>query len=288
MRIDQALAVSAQLEGLSDSPKLDVELLLCAVLDKPRSYLFTWPDKTLTDIQLQRFNACVQRRLTGEPIAHIVGHTGFWTLQLDVSADTLIPRPETELLVELALAKLPVQPCQVADLGTGTGAIALALASERPQDQVVGCDRIAAAVALAEHNRRRLQLHNVRFCEGSWFEPLATCFEPGSFELIVSNPPYIDPQDPHLVQGDVRFEPASALTAADAGMADIRHIASQARHWLKAGGWLMFEHGYDQGPVSTQLLQTLGYTNVETVKDYGARDRVTLGRWNPEGVSDAE
>jgi len=274
MRIDQALALSAQLETISDSARLDMELLLCAVLDQPRSYLFTWPDRELESAQQVLLEGYLQRRLQGEPIAHIVGHTGFWTLQLAVSDQTLIPRPETELLVELALARLPAQPGRVADLGTGTGAIALALASERPDCQLVGCDRVAEAVALAERNRQQLGLTNVSFVQGSWFEPLQ-----GRFDMLVSNPPYIDPDDPHLSQGDVRFEPDSALVADEQGMADIRHIAERAPEFLNPDGWLLFEHGYDQGPASVALLQQLGYCDVETVQDYGARDRVTLGRW---------
>lgn len=276
MRIDQALSASNRLEAVSDSPKLDLELLLCAVLDKPRSYLFTWPDRTLSEEQQHQLEQHIARRLNGEPVAHIVGHTGFWTLQLAVSSDTLIPRPETELLVELALDRLPASGGRIADLGTGTGAIALALASERPDLDVTGCDRIDAAVALAERNRKDLALTNVHFVQGSWFEPLV-----GRFGLIASNPPYIDPEDPHLSQGDVRFEPDSALVADDKGMADIDHIARTAPPFLEPGGWLLFEHGYDQGPASAALLRELGYSDVETVKDYGERDRVTLGRWNP-------
>lgn len=283
MRIDQALAQSAGFEAVSDSPRLDMELLLCAVLDRPRSYLFTWPDKELSEPQQLQLQGYVNRRLKGEPIAHIVGHTGFWTLQLAVSTDTLIPRPETELLVELALARLPQSACRVADLGTGTGAIALALASELPDAEVIGCDRVTAAVSLAERNRQNLGFGNVQFREGSWFEPLT-----GQFDLIASNPPYIDPEDPHLSQGDVRFEPDSALTAAEQGMADIRHIAATAPDYLKPGGWLLFEHGYDQGEVSAALLRELGYSDVETVKDYGERDRVTLGRWSTEGANRVE
>jgi len=276
MRIDQALSASNRLEAVSDSPKLDLELLLCAVLDKSRSYLFTWPDRTLSEEQQHQLEQHIARRLNGEPVAHIVGHTGFWTLQLAVSPDTLIPRPETELLVELALDRLPASGGRIADLGTGTGAIALALASERPDLDVTGCDRIDAAVALAERNRKNLALTNVHFVQGSWFEPLV-----GRFGLIASNPPYIDPEDPHLSQGDVRFEPDSALVADDKGMADIDHIARTAPSFLEPGGWLLFEHGYDQGPASAALLRELGYSDVETVKDYGERDRVTLGRWNP-------
>jgi len=274
MRIDQVLALSASLEATSDSARLDIELLLCAVLDKPRSYLFTWPEKTLSADELSQLEGFVERRKQGEPVAHIVGHTGFWTLQLAVTPDTLIPRPDTERLVELALDKIPAQGGRVADLGTGSGAIALALASERPDCQLVGCDRVQDAVALAERNRQQLGLNNAEFVQGSWFEPLT-----GRFDLIVSNPPYIDPADPHLSQGDVRFEPDSALTAGEQGMADIRHIAEQAPQYLQPGGWLMFEHGYDQGPASVALLQQLGYQAVATEQDYGNRDRVTLGCW---------
>ncbi len=274
MRIDQALALSATLEATSDSARLDIELLLCAVLDKPRSYLFTWPEKTLSAADITQLEGFVERRKQGEPVAHIVGHTGFWTLQLAVTPDTLIPRPDTERLVELALDKMPEQGGRVADLGTGSGAIALALASERPDCQLVGCDRVEDAVALAQRNQQLLRLSNVEFVQGSWFEPLT-----GRFDLIVSNPPYIDPADPHLSQGDVRFEPDSALTAGEQGMADIRHIAEQAPQYLQPGGWLMFEHGYDQGPASVALLQQLGYQAVATMQDYGNRDRVTLGCW---------
>lgn len=274
MRIDEALACWSQLEASSESPKLDVELLLCAVLEQPRSYLFTWPDRELSEVQKHSFQQMFERRLNGEPIAHITGSTGFWTLMLNVSPATLIPRPETELLVELALEQLPAQPQRIVDLGTGTGAIALALASERPGWQVEAVEYNAEAVVLAKNNQQQLGLKHVSIHQGSWFEPLS-----GHFNLILSNPPYIDPSDPHLAEGDVRFEPDSALTADEQGMADIRYIATNAVNYLQPGGWLMFEHGYDQGPACTELLQTLGYKQVRTVQDYGARDRVTLGCW---------
>ncbi|WP_051559940.1 peptide chain release factor N(5)-glutamine methyltransferase [Marinobacterium jannaschii] len=274
MRIDEALAQSARLEKLSDSARLDLELLLCHLLEKPRSYLFTWPDRTLTPQQQEAFMALLARREKGEPVAHILGYRDFWTLQLEVTPDTLIPRPDTETLVELALAKLDNGDYRVADLGTGTGAIALALASERPAWQLTGCDRVAAAVALAERNRQRLGISNAGFCQSNWFDALE-----GEFDLLVSNPPYIDPQDPHLAQGDVRFEPLSALVADNAGMADIQLIAEQARHYLKPGGWLMFEHGYDQGEASRRVLAQCGYSEISTEQDLGSRDRVTLGRW---------
>ena len=274
MNIEQAVAQHARLQEVSDSSRLDAELLLCHVLQQPRSYLFTWSDRDLSPEQVDAYDALLQRRLQGEPVAHLIGSQAFWTLDLEVTPDTLIPRPETETLVEVALDKLPDGPYRVADLGTGTGAIALSLASERTAWQVVGCDRVDAAVQLAERNRQRLEIGNAEFVQGSWFEPLK-----GRFDMIVSNPPYIDPEDPHLQQGDVRFEPLSALIADNQGMADIEQIASTARTYLNPNGWLLFEHGYDQGPVSRELLQRLGYENVETIQDLGARDRVTLGCW---------
>jgi len=274
MNIEQAVAQHARLQEMSDSSRLDAELLLCHVLQQPRSYLFTWSDRDLSQEQADAYDALLQRRLQGEPVAHLIGSQAFWTLDLEVTPDTLIPRPETETLVEVALDRLPNGPYRVADLGTGTGAIALSLASERSAWQVVGCDRVDAAVQLAERNRQRLEIGNAEFVQGSWFEPLQ-----GSFDMIVSNPPYIDPEDPHLQQGDVRFEPLSALIADNQGMADIEQIARNARTYLNPNGWLLFEHGYDQGPVSRKLLKQLGYTNVETIQDLGARDRVTLGCW---------
>src|SRR5690606_21589372 len=189
---------------LPDSPsaRLDAELLLAHVLGKPRSYLRTWPEKTPSEAQQQAFAELLRRRRTGEPVAYLLGRQGFWSLELDVAPHTLIPRPDTELLVETALALLPNEPLRALDLGTGTGAIALALAAERPAWQVTGVDRVAEAVALAEGNRQRLGLSNAVFCHSHWFSALAG----ERYHLIVSNPPYIPDSDPHLDQGDVRFE----------------------------------------------------------------------------------
>lgn len=277
MRIEQALQQAERLADVSDSARLDLELLLCDVLQQPRSYLFTWPERELTPAQQIQFEQAVARRAQGEPVAHITGRRAFWTLELEVSPDTLIPRPDTETLVEQVLLLLADGDYSVADLGTGTGAIALALASERPRWRVTGCDRIEDAVALARRNAQRLGIGNADFVLGSWFEPLQ-----GPYDLIVSNPPYIDPDDEHLGQGDVRFEPLSALTADEQGMADIRQIATQARDFLKPGGWLLFEHGYDQGERARHLLHTLGYTQIGTVQDLGGRDRITCGCWTGE------
>lgn len=273
LTIQAALALgSAKID--SDSARLDSELLLCHLLDKPRSYLFTWPDRVLSDEQREGFEALLERRIAGEPVAHLTGMRGFWSLDLEVTPDTLIPRPDTETLVEAALARLPDGPYRVADLGTGSGAIALALAGERPQWQLVATDRIEAAADLARRNRDRLGLSNVEILCGSWCAPLT-----GTFDMILSNPPYIDSADPHLDQGDVRFEPRSALVADEQGLADIRAISEQARAYLKPSGWLMFEHGFEQAEAVRTLLERLGYAEAETLSDLGGNPRVTLARF---------
>lgn len=266
----------------SESPALDAELLLAKVLDKNRTYLFTWPEKLLSSSQLTLFKRFVERRLKGEPIAYIIGEQGFWTLTLKVNTSTLIPRPETELLIELALDLLANKPAQILDLGTGTGAIALALASENPTFSVLGLDCIPEAVQLATENQQQCNIANAAFKLSNWFSVLDDQNRDGDdrrFDLIVSNPPYIDSADPHLSQGDVRFEPKSALVADQAGLADIQLIANQARNYLLDGGWLMFEHGYDQGESAREILTALGYRSVKTFQDLGDRDRVTRGQW---------
>ena len=265
-------------EGENTSPSIDAAVLLCHTLDKPRSYLLTWPEKHLTLEQEQYFNELLTRRLTGEPVAYIVGEREFWSLPLKVSPSTLIPRPDTERLVEVALDKTFGKTGEILDLGTGTGAIALALASEMPNRRVTGIDLRSEAQQLASENAARLNITNTTFLNGSWFEPLP---EHSRFSLIVSNPPYIEKDDPHLSQGDVRFEPITALVAEEKGLADIKHIADKARHYLEADGWLAFEHGYDQGDAVREIMQALGYLDVMTEKDYGGNDRVTLGRYLP-------
>ncbi|HIF9178839.1 TPA: peptide chain release factor N(5)-glutamine methyltransferase [Photobacterium damselae] len=258
------------------SPQLDAAVLLCHALDKPRSYLLTWPEKELDESQFSLFSHCVSRRLAGEPVAYIIGVREFWSLPLKVAPSTLIPRPDTERLVELALDKIPAQPCQALDLGTGTGAIALAIASERPDITVTGIDLRQEAAQLATENGATLGFNNVQFLAGSWYSPLA---ETQQFAVIVSNPPYIDEQDPHLDQGDVRFEPKSALVAADNGLADIKIIAEQGRQHLQTNGWLLLEHGFEQGLAVREILTKLGYQAVVTEQDYAGLDRVTLGCW---------
>ena len=259
----------------SPTPRLDAELLLAQALGKSRGYLHTWPERELEASQLERFQAALARRRSGEPVAYILGRQGFWSLDLDVASHTLIPRPDTELLVETALALLPATPLQVLDLGTGTGAIALALACERPAWQVTGVDRVAEAVALAQGNGIRLQLANARFAESCWFSALAG----QRFQLIVSNPPYIAAADPHLSQGDVRFEPSSALVAGIDGLDDIRLIIEQAPEHLLAGGWLLLEHGFDQAEAVRELLVQRGFATVESRRDLGGHQRISLGQW---------
>ncbi|MFA0495889.1 peptide chain release factor N(5)-glutamine methyltransferase [Vibrio sp. 10N.222.54.B11] len=265
-------------EGDNTSPSIDAAVLLCHALDKPRSYLLTWPEKHLTSEQESEFNALLKRRLTGEPVAYIIGEREFWSLPLKVSPSTLIPRPDTERLVEVALDKTFGKQGAILDLGTGTGAIALALASEMPNRQVTGIDLRPEAQQLATENAQSLNITNATFLHGSWFEPLSS---EGvvKFSLIVSNPPYIEKNDPHLSQGDVRFEPITALVAEEKGLADIRYISENARGFLENEGWLAFEHGYDQGLAVREIMQALGYLDVVTEKDYGGNDRVTLGRY---------
>ena len=261
---------------LPDSPtaRLDAELLLAAALGKSRSYLHTWPEKIVSSESALIFADYLHRRRAGEPVAYILGQQGFWNLDLEVAPHTLIPRPDTELLVETALQLLPATSANVLDLGTGSGAIALALASERAAWQVTAVDRVLEAVALAERNRQRLALDNVTVLNSHWFSALAD----HRFDLIISNPPYIAAGDVHLAEGDVRFEPESALVAGPDGLDDIREIVAAAPQHLNPGAWLMLEHGYDQGAPVRDLLQGAGFTQVQSRKDLGAHERITLGR----------
>lgn len=273
MTIIASLLRNAQLPE-SPSERLDAELLLAAAIGKSRSFLHTWPERIVSSEDAQTYAGYLQRRRAGEPVAYILGQQGFWKLDLEVAPHTLIPRPDTELLVETALELQPASPAKVLDLGTGTGAIALALASDRPAWQVTAVDRIDEAVALAERNRQRLGLGNVQILKSHWFSHLAG----QRFDLILSNPPYIRAQDPHLAEGDVRFEPSSALVAGNDGLEDLRTIAAQAPEHLLPGGWLLLEHGYDQAGDVRALLEANGFTEVTSRKDLGGHERISLGR----------
>ncbi|NUW62857.1 peptide chain release factor N(5)-glutamine methyltransferase [Cronobacter sakazakii] len=259
----------------SESPRRDAEILLAFVTGRTRTFILAFGETALTDDELTRLDALLARRAAGEPVAYLIGQREFWSLPLEVSPATLIPRPDTECLVEQALARLPATPCRILDLGTGTGAIALALASERPDCHVTALDVIPEAVALAKRNAQRLGIDNVTILQSHWFSALTDV----RFSLIVSNPPYIDGDDPHLSQGDVRFEPKSALVADDAGLADLETLVTEARRFLEDNGWLMLEHGWQQGEAVRELFTRAGYQAVETCRDYGGNERLTLGHY---------
>lgn len=255
--------------------RFDAETLLGHALGRDRAWLFAHAGDPVETGAARRFAELWRRRQTGEPVAYLTGRRGFWTLDLAVNPATLVPRPETELLVELALACLPVDmPLRVADLGTGSGAIALAIASERPQAQVVATDASADALAVARANAGENRLANVGFRHGSWFVPLAG----EVFDLIASNPPYIAEGDPHLREGSLPHEPAAALSSGRDGLDAIREIVANAPAYLRAGGWLLLEHGLDQGAAIRELLASAGFVDIATATDLEGRDRVTSGR----------
>lgn len=271
--INQAISLLA---NTSDSARLDAELLLAYVLQQSRTWLHTWPDKTISKEQQQSFQQLLSRRHQGEPIAHIVGEQEFWSIKLKVTADTLIPRADTERLVELALERIPEQSFwNIADLGTGSGAIALAIAKERPSCEVVATDQSMKALTIAEENAHINKLNNIRFVRSSWFDNLNN----HPFDMIVSNPPYIAENDPHLSQGDVRFEPGSALTSGTTGLDDLSLLINKAPGYLKPGGWLLLEHGYDQADSVITLMQKAGFQHCEDFKDYAGNPRVAVAQW---------
>jgi release factor glutamine methyltransferase len=251
---------------------LDAELLLALALNAPRSTLRAWPQRVLTPQQAWQFEQLARRRQAGEPLAYLTGRKEFWSLELQVSPDVLVPRPETELLVELALQRLPAdQPARVIDLGTGSGAVALALASERPAWQVVGIDRSPAALRIARANAVRLRLERVAWLAGDWLKPINPAWQA---DLIVSNPPYLAAADPHWP--DLQYEPRLALLAAEEGLAALREIIATAHSHLAAGGWLGVEHGYEQGAAARQLFA--GYVAARTHLDLAGLPRVTWGQ----------
>lgn len=276
--IASCIRMANQLAKVSDSPRLDVEILLAHVLQKDRTFLFAWPETALTVEQEDNFIALFDRRLRGEPVAHIIGQREFWSLPLFVNNTTLIPRPDTELVVETVLnlfaSDMHNQPRHVLDLGTGTGAIVLALAHEKKYWHCVGVDNQPEAVLLAQKNCQHLHIQNVKIRQSDWFSAI----EETDFDVIVSNPPYIAADDPHLQQGDVRFEPMGALVADNQGLRDIENIVQQARHYMRPNGWLLIEHGYQQGQAVRQLFEQSGYVAITTLRDLNDNERVTMGK----------
>lgn len=316
MKIAHALAsAQAVLANVSNSgeAKLDAQLLLQHTLNVNRAWLIAHENENLVPEKLAEFNSLIERRAKGVPIAYILGEREFYGLNFMVTPDTLIPRADTETLVEIALAKIAVDKVithtsfrsmsessvfradnyktldsdirrndgvTVLDLGTGSGAIALAIAKHRPQAQVIAVDASQAALAVAQRNAEHLQISNVQFLLSDWFSAL----EQVRFDVIVSNPPYIEQDDTHLTQGDLRFEPISALASGQDGLDDIRTIIDDCLVHLKPQGWLMLEHGYNQAQAVADLMAQIGLLNVETIKDFGGNDRVTIGK-NPLIVS---
>jgi release factor glutamine methyltransferase len=264
----------AKLDGAGSATRLDAEVLLAHALDAPRTRLHAWPDEPVSAARAAHFRTLVARRADGEPVAHLTGRREFWSLSLEVTADTLIPRPETERLVEVALSLVAGdRAAAVAELGTGSGAVAAAIASERPSWRVVATDLCPRALAVAARNMARLGLDNVALRSGDWLDALAG----ERFALIVANPPYVACDDPHLGRGDVRFEPALALRAGRDGLDAIRRIAASARAHLLPGAALALEHGYDQGPAVHALLRQHGYRELRGYRDLAGNDRVAVG-----------
>lgn len=275
IQIDKAIQQGMAALSMSPSARMDAEILLAFVLNKNRAYLYAHSDATLTADQSRHFEETIEKRKTGIPIAYLVGSRDFWSLSLKVTPDTLIPRPETELLIELSLSFFDEKKTMtVLDLGTGSGAIALALGSERPNWKIIAVDSSNQALEVAKENKNRLGLKNIDFYLSNWFDDIS--FE--QFDLIVSNPPYISKSDEHLNQGDLRFEPLQALVSPDEGLRDIQHIIKKGLDWLKPGGLLLLEHGFEQKPQVASMLNNYGYYQIESYQDIQGHDRVSSGR----------
>jgi release factor glutamine methyltransferase len=258
----------------SDNVRLDTEILLCSVLKCERTHLYSYPEQILSNDESESFIALVDKRSQGHPIAHLTKQKEFWSLSFHVTDDTLIPRPETELLVETALERIPIDSTKyILDLGTGSGAIAIAIASERPLAMITATDASDKALNIAKHNADLNSIDNINFIEANWFDRLNS----NAYDLIISNPPYINNDDPHLKQGDVRFEPLSALTSGKDGLDDLRTIIHESTNHLKKQAWLLVEHGYNQGAQVRQLFTENNFTSVTTIKDYSDNDRVSIG-----------
>lgn len=283
--VKECLLNAAALKKCSSSPRLDCEILLAHVLDVDRGHLYAWPEKALTEVTTKQFEALFQRRLNGEPIAYLTGYKEFWSLPLAVNSSTLIPRPETELIVELVLEKAQAHqgfqaPVRALDLGSGSGAIALAIASEKPKWDITAVDNSAGAMRMAQLNQQRLGFHNITFMLSDWFsgfeqrEP-----ERYGFDFVLANPPYIDSEDPHLQRGDVRFEPRSALVAGDSGLKDLIAIINQSRRYMRSGSWLILEHGYQQSTNVLAAMRAAGYQDCATHSDFAGLPRASCGQF---------
>jgi release factor glutamine methyltransferase len=262
----------------SVTPQLDAEILLCKALKKDRTYLRAWPELELNQQLIEEFKQLISLRQQGHPIAYLIGAKEFWSREFILTPDVLIPRPETELLVELGLNLTPKdKPCKIIDLGTGSGIIAITLAAEKPNAEITATDFSPAALGVAKRNAAKHKIHNIRFYRSHWFEAIP----PGKFDLILSNPPYVAAYDPHLDEGDLRFEPTTALISGSNGLADIKTIAESARLRLGYGGYLLFEHGYNQQDAVQKLLQSLTFCNIETHVDLAGNPRVTVAQYLP-------
>jgi release factor glutamine methyltransferase len=266
----------------SDTPRIDAEYLLQHVTNQSMAWLIAWGDSYANPESISAFLELIEQRAQGSPIAYLIGEREFWTLKLKVNHNVLIPRPDTEALVECALNKLPSdQALRLLDLGTGSGAIALALAKERPKSTVFAVDKEAEALSVAIDNAHLNEIHNVHFNVSHWFDQID-----GRFDLIASNPPYVAPDDPHLTRGDLRFEPMSALAAPNHGLADLQTIIHDAPNYLRTDGWLIVEHGYDQAAAVRRLFIDNGFSDIELHHDLNQLPRCSIGRLAlPEPVS---
>ncbi|KKN31966.1 hypothetical protein LCGC14_0818720 [marine sediment metagenome] len=269
----EAQSIGRQKLTSSLSADVDVQALLCHVMDCESSRLYLSPEQVMSDEQWQKFTQFIERRQQGEPVAHITGSRGFWSLDLAVNRSTLIPRADTELLVALALEKLQPE-MTVIDLGTGTGAIALSIAKEIENIKVFATDSQSDAIQLAKKNAAQNALSSVSFIQASWLN----AFQTQSFDMVISNPPYIEYDDPHLQQGDVKFEPLTALVSGDDGLDDIRVITRQSRACLKSNGWLIIEHGHEQSQQVQRLFKQAGFTNISAHSDFGGHNRAVMGQ----------